>query len=69
MIFPHYGPLHSKVNSAIGLLSRKLLLHDAFPQIPQEPMEFSNLVFLGYILVAKGANLILLREGYRMDRH
>lgn len=48
---------------------KKLLLRDAFLHIPQEPTEFSNLVFLDCILVAKGANLILSREGYRMDRH
>lgn len=48
---------------------KKLLLRDAFPHIPQEPTEFSNLVFFDRILVAKGANLILSREGYRMNRH
>lgn len=48
---------------------KKLLLHDASPHIPQEPTELSNLVFLDRILGAKGANLILSREGYRVDRH
>lgn len=48
---------------------KKLLLHEASPHIPQELTELSNLVFLDSILVAKGANLILSREGYRVDRH
>lgn len=60
---------------ATGHLSRiqtvqiNLLLDEAFPHIPQEPTEFSNLVFLHNILVAREANLILSREGYRMNRH
>lgn len=43
---------------------KNLLLDDAFL-----PTGVSNLVFLNYIFVAREANLILSREGYRTDCH
>lgn len=40
-----------------------------FCHIPQESTGVSNLVFFNYIFVAREANLILSREGYRTDCH